>query len=130
MSTRWKGIALDWGTTIPSVFDPKEDKDVVKSSVLWIVLTGLQERVMNPTFGSRLASMVFNPNDLDSLNEVKDSVREAINTWDDRIEFVDFTANANGNNLDCTISYRLKIDEIHNDVLSVPFTLSEGMISN
>lgn len=44
MSTYWRGMALPWGTTIASVFDPKDDLAVLKSSVLSIVLTNYGER--------------------------------------------------------------------------------------
>ena len=44
MSRFWCGMALDWGPTIPSVIEPKDDKDVLRSSVIWIVLTRLGER--------------------------------------------------------------------------------------
>lgn len=127
MSDFWKGIALPWGTTIPSVIDPKDDTEILKSSVLFIVLTRLGERVMQPTFGSNLPNMLFNPNDLQAAQSMKRSVKEAISKWDDRIEFVDFSVEGSNNNLTCTLEYKQNIDPLHDAYQVVTISLTPEM---
>ena len=129
MSQYWRGIALPWGTTIPSVVDSKDDFQVLNSSVVWICLCAFGERVMEPTFGCVLPALVFEPNDIQSVNEMKTAVRDAITKWDDRIEFVDFTVEPHENELYCKVLYRFATDEIHNDILVSEFTLTREMMS-
>lgn len=83
---------------------------------------------MNPEFGSRLPYMVFEPNDLESVNQVKESVREAITRWDDRVEFVDFSVKPYENEMRCTILYKIATDPIHDDVQRLDFALTEDMM--
>lgn len=129
MSKYWKGIGLPWGTSIPSVFDAKDDFEVISSSIIWICLTSFGERVMEPTFGSALPSLVFEPNDIQAVAQMKNAVRDAITKWDDRVEFVDFTVEPSGNELRCKVIYRFATDEIHNDILVSEFTLTQDMMA-
>jgi phage baseplate assembly protein W len=84
---------------------------------------------MEPTFGSALQSLMFEPNDIQAVNQMKNAVRDAITKWDDRVEFVDFTVEPNGNELRCKVLYRFATDEIHNDILVSEFTLTQDMMT-
>jgi len=127
MSDFWKGIALPWGTTIPSVIDPKNDENILKSSVLWIILTSFGERVMQPTFGSNLPNMLFNPNDTQSAQAMKRAVKDAISKWDDRIEFVNFSVEGNNNEMVCTLEYKQNVDPTHDSYQVVAISLTPEM---
>ena len=130
MSSYWSGIALPWGPTIPSVIEPKGDAEIIKSSVEWIVLTAIGERVMDPEFGSMVPLMLFEQNDVDSVNAMKESVKDAIKKYEDRVEFVDFTAEASDNTLVCKLSYKFATDPLHDSSTTVEFTLTEGMLTS
>jgi len=130
MSEFWKGIALPWGDTIPSVIEPKSDKEVLKSSVLWIVLTALGERVMQPEFGSLLPSALFEQNDITLAEGIKSSVRNAIARWDDRIKFVDFVITTENNNMTCSLQYKMNADPIHDSIDVVEFQITPEMLSS
>lgn len=82
------GIALDWGPNIPQHIEPKPDKDILRSSVLWILFTRYRERVMLPEFGSEIPATVFEPNDEAQMVLIQESVREAIQLWEDRVEYL------------------------------------------
>lgn len=129
MSEFWKGIALDWGPTIPTVIEPKDDAAVLRSSVLWIVLTRLGERVMQPEFGSLLPGAVFEPNDVATGDSIKNSVRDAISRWDDRIEFIDFTVESSENHLYCTLEYKQNVDPLHDGYRVVEFDIIPEMFA-
>ena len=88
MSDVYKGIALPWGDDPKSFLDPKDDIDILKTSVMWILLTRVGERVMLPTFGSNLLEMVFEPNDKTLAGSIKREISEALRKWDDRIKLV------------------------------------------
>lgn len=130
MSTLHKGIALPWGITIPSVIEPKDDRDVIKSSVIWIVCTALGERVMRPDFGSLVPSLLFNPIDVPLLEEVKASVRDAIRKWDDRVRFVDFVAEKRAaNTVRCTLTYEIILNPRAPQIQVAEWQISEGMLT-
>ena len=92
MSDEWLGVALPWGDSIPSFIEPKEDRAVLRTSVLFILLTRRGERVMRPEFGSNFLDAVFEPGDAETLKFLDTEIREAIERWDDRVEIVDFEA--------------------------------------
>jgi len=128
MSQYFKGMGLPWGIEIPSVIDPKDDYDVIRSSILWIILCSFGERLMLPDYGSLLPTLVFNPNDEITINQVQESVRDAILKWDDRVEFVNFTVQSVQNELRCKVLYKLNIDKFHDDVHILEFNLTEEMV--
>jgi len=129
MSNFWKGPALPWGLEIPSVIDPKEDYDVIRSSILWIILCSFGERVMLPDFGSLLPELVFQPNDETTNRQVQESVKDAIQKWDDRVIFVSFGVEIVQNQLRCKVLYKLNIDQLRDDIQILEFNLTEAMVA-
>lgn len=125
MSEYWKGPALPWGVTIPSTIDPKDDFEVITSSILFICMTGFGERVMQPEFGSSLAGLLFEPNTDAVIAEVRAGMEEALSRWDDRVTFVDFSADRDGNSLHCVIKFKFSADKFHDDVQTYEFDIDE-----
>jgi len=110
MSDVWKGVALPWNNTVIGTIEPKDDLEVIKSSVIWIVLTRLGERVMLPEFGSTLPDALFEPNDPSTVANIQSSVSEAISRWDDRVEFLQMETEINENTLTIRIQYKVTKD--------------------
>ena len=106
MSSVWKGVSFPWGPSLRSFIEPKDDQEVLQTSVLMILLTRLGERVMRPTFGSLLPSALHEQNDSVLVALLQDSVQDAIARWDDRIRFLDFTASRDGNDLILKIAWQ------------------------
>ena len=131
MSEFFKGIAFPWGITIPSVIDPKDDLDVIKSSVILIVMTAIEERVMRPTFGSVVPTLLFDNMDLDTIANVKQSIRDAISNWDSRVELVDVSVDANSSQglIQISVRYKQRIDKFHDEIEVAEFSLSRDMIT-
>ncbi len=74
------GIALVSGT------------DEIEQSI-WIILsTPVGQRVMRPTFGSQLHSMVFAPANAETFGLAEMYVQEALAFWEPRIQVLDVTA--------------------------------------
>ena len=128
MSFFYKGAALPWGQTIPSVIDVKDDYNVIQTSILFIILCGLGERPMLPTYGSLLPKLVFQPNDLKTLTQIKESIKGAISKWDPRVTFVNFTATAQGSQITCAVSYKQNFDRVHDDIQVLSFNLTNQML--
>lgn len=129
MTSNHKGIALPWGITVPSVLDPKDDRDVLKSSVIWIVLTATGERVMLPEFGTPIMSLLFDPADPTTLQRLKQEVRDAIARWDNRVTFLDLTVEKRQNSLTCSIFYKFAQDPFRDDEQRAEFTLSQTEVT-
>ncbi len=60
---------------------------------IWIILsTAMGERVMRPTFGSRLHELVFATSSAETLGLAELYVKEALNFWEPRIELTSVEA--------------------------------------
>ena len=125
----WRGVALPWGPGIPSFLEPKSDHDVLRSSIIWILLTGLGERVMNPEFGSSIPDSIFELNDDTLVSTLHASVQEAIERWDDRVELVGFEAERNNNDLKLKIEWRNMGDPTQEELYVTEIELTPAMFS-
>jgi phage baseplate assembly protein W len=55
--------------------------DQVKTNLKSLLLTGNQERVMQPLLGSGLTSLVFDFNDEDLATKIEETINESIQRW-------------------------------------------------
>ena len=106
MSGLWADVAYNWGPTLESFVVLKGDPDVLKTSVINIVMTRFGERVMRPEFGSLVPSTLFEQNDPSLVSRIESSVRGAIARWDDRIEVLELKAEAFEHRLDIKVVFR------------------------
>ena len=81
---QYSGMAFPFGTSVLSVFYPKSDEDVIRSSIENILMTIPGERVMRPTFGVNLYSYLFEPNDDILEYSIRTEVEKQLSAWDDR----------------------------------------------
>lgn len=58
----------------------------IDQSILIILSTTPGERVMRPTFGSRLSEFIFEPANERTLAQVEEVVHEALAMWEPRID--------------------------------------------
>lgn len=67
------------------------DEDIKQA--IWIILsTPIGQRVMRPTFGSRLHELVFAPANAETFGLAEMYVQDALTFWEPRIEVLDVTA--------------------------------------
>jgi phage baseplate assembly protein W len=59
--------------------------DQIKSDMLVLLLTNPGERVMNPTFGTPLRKLLFEPNDAALRLQAKNMIINSIKKWEPRI---------------------------------------------
>ncbi|MEI8270459.1 MAG: GPW/gp25 family protein [bacterium] len=59
--------------------------DQIKSDVLVLLLTNPGERVMEPTFGTPLRKLLFEPNDATIQIQAKKMISDSIERWEPRI---------------------------------------------
>jgi phage baseplate assembly protein W len=96
---------------------------------IWIILsTSKGERVMRPDFGCGAHDLVFASMNKATLGLIETSVREALTTWERRIDLLKIeisTEDAANGKLLIGIDYRVR--ETNNDFnLVYPFYLTEG----
>ncbi|MCX6045115.1 MAG: GPW/gp25 family protein [Chloroflexi bacterium] len=61
----------------------------IEQSIAIILSTAPGERVMRPTFGSRLHELVFAPNNAETAIIARRYVEEALKMWEPRLEILD-----------------------------------------
>jgi len=123
MAYTWPDIALPWGPDVATFVEPKDDDDVLKTSILMILLTNPGERVMLPEFGSGIMNLLFDPLDSETVAQIKARIAEAIAMWDDRIAFVDFQVRINESNhqLECKVVFQNAKDPMATALQEVNF---------
>ncbi|WP_424710026.1 GPW/gp25 family protein [Kitasatospora acidiphila] len=100
----------------------------VRQSIWLILATAPGERRMRPDFGCGIHDLVFQANTTALHGVVTQRVRDALVTWEPRIDVLDVTVEAPpdaANVLLIRIAYRIRAtNTAHN--LVYPFFLSEG----
>jgi phage baseplate assembly protein W len=66
----------------------------VQQSLLVLLMTALNERVMRPTFGCNAPSYVFAPGSVQFLNRLQESVQDALTMWEPRVDVLSVVAEA------------------------------------
>ncbi len=68
------------------------DAEKIEQAIRIILMTPIGQRVMRPTFGSRLQELVFAPANAETFGLAEMYVQEALTFWEPRIEILDVTA--------------------------------------
>ena len=87
------------------------DAEKIEQSIRIILSTPIGQRVMRPTFGSRLHELVFAPLNPETLGLAELYVEEALTFWEPRIEVLEVTARSDPNQpslLLLGVDYRIK----------------------
>ncbi len=95
------GDFLGVGWNFPVTTDPggqialtPNAEDNIRQSIWLILSTTPGERVMRPDFGCGLTDLVFGVNNAGTASAVASAVREALATWEPRIDVLDVYAAA------------------------------------
>ena len=68
------------------------EKNEIEQAIIIILTTAIGERVMRPTFGSRLSELTFEPCNRQTLSLAEQYVRDALAMWEPRIEVENVSA--------------------------------------
>ncbi len=121
----WKfPVAVDTGSRIATSHYEEDIKEAI-----WIILgTAKGERVMRPDFGCGIHDMVFTAINTTTLNQVENSVREALTVWEPRIQLTAVKADTgkiNEGKLMIHIDYKVRTTDNRFNLV-YPFYLAEG----
>lgn len=78
-------ISTDSSTDLYKFPQLKQDVDLIRDSIMTILLTRPGERLFLPQFGCRLKELVFEPNDALSKKAAEQYITSAISTWEPRV---------------------------------------------
>ena len=89
----------------------------IEESIRIILGTQYGERVMRPTFGCNLKSLVFAPNNDATANVARHYVAEGLSLWEPRIEVLDVTVHRELSErqlgvMNISILYRIKATQL------------------
>ena len=86
-------------------------EEKIAQSIQIILSTPLGQRVMRPTFGSRLHELIFAPANPETFGRAEMYVQDALNFWEPRIELINVNALSDDTRPGCLlihIHYRIK----------------------
>lgn len=110
-----------------SVVMVSDDADI-KESIRIILTTRVGERIMQPTFGSDVDRLVFEPLNLSLVTLVKDIIEKSLLVYEPRIavEHIDINQEAQLDGvLQISIDYVVRTTNTRNNIV-FPFYLNEG----
>lgn len=105
-----KGFAFPLQTNQRGGISVSKHEEKIKESILTILGTQYNERVMRPDFGCNLKSLLFAPNNTSTANLARHYVEEGLTKWEPRIALDEvIVENDNSENkLLIHVSYRIK----------------------
>jgi len=103
----------------------KQQKDLIAESITRILMTSPGERVGRPEFGCELRRLLFESTEAIDLEDVKNIVENAINTFEPRVVLQDIIVNALENTIYIQIEFQLVGNPLDNETLSYQFNIGE-----
>lgn len=99
-----------------------------KSNLYNVLFTGVGQRVMMPTFGTRISMLLFEGTTEDIFDSIKSEIISAANRWvpEIRITGIDFgdkLENLENNNIQMIIHFSLKNDETVQEFIEIEMSV-------
>jgi len=100
-----------------NILSRQEGERLIKNDLVQLLLTAPDERVMRPDFGTRIRTFVFDNMDEQSLDELENDIREAISTYERRVQVREVVLNSDDsrNLLEIKIYGYFKLDKFTPD---------------
>ncbi len=99
-------VPFDGPTGINTTFTTK---DTIKSNLLNFILTGKRERVFNPSFGSGVRELLFQPITEDLIDQVDNLIRGGVESYFPTIDIreLDVTLQPNSKTITIYLNYSI-----------------------
>lgn len=101
------------------VVEMVSEDDSVRQSVLLLLTTRPGERLMRPSYGCDLGSLVFSPNDDTTATIAVHHVRRALERWEPRVDIIKLDAGRDANNpavLVITLEYQVRTTRSRDEI--------------
>ena len=118
-----KAIGVNIPFSSGDVFSPNyQSKDAIKNNIINFLLTGKDERFMNPNFGSGIRNLLFENINEGALDATSNSLRQELETYFPQIKINELTINpdTDRNAINITFAYQLRFTNIA-DTVSINF---------
>lgn len=123
-----RGWKLNLSLNSQKQFEITDYEEDVKEAIYIILSTKKGERIMRPNFGCGIHDYAFSVINVSNLALMKESIKDAISTWEPRIELKDIeiaTDNVSDGLLSINVFYVIKsTNSIAN--LVYPYYINEG----
>ncbi len=106
--TQYKGIAFPFRKSSSSFPAIATDDALIRDSIMQIMATQKQERVMRPDFGANVFRFVFANNDDFLVDLISTETRTALTRFEPRIIIQDVQIQQSDNQIISTISYVIR----------------------
>ena len=123
-----RGVRFPFRPGADGGFAVVDGEDVVAQSIILILATGLGERQMRFTFGSRLPQMIFEPITSATLVRIEEAAKTALTSFEERIRLVSVDAEADADvasRVNLTITYDILATNRRGNLV-YPFYLQGG----
>ena len=120
VSKRKQYADLDLTLTLHPIFHdivPLVDLDAVKGAVKNLVLTNFNERPFQPTLGSNLRALLFEPADVFTIIAIKTGIRDVLKRFEPRVDqvIIQVHDNSDENRYDIVLGFRIiTLDQLVN----------------
>jgi phage baseplate assembly protein W len=91
-------------------YDPYKE---IKSDLTHLLFTPKGQRLRNPSFGTRLIELIFEPNDSITYTDIKIELQSVINKYFPGVTLLEFTVSK-------------ATDDIHGGVVNLKYQIDEG----
>jgi len=108
-------VPFDGPTGINTTFTTK---DTIKSNLVNFILTGKRERVFNPSFGSGVRELLFQPITDDIIDQVDNLIRGGVENYFPTVDIQDLevTLQPNNHSFNIYLSYTIINTNIEDEV--------------
>jgi len=108
-------VPFDGPTGINTTFTTK---DTIKSNLINFILTGKRERVFNPSFGSGVRELLFQPITDDIIDQVDNLIRGGVESYFPTVDIQDLevTLQPNSHSFNIYLSYTIINTNIEDEV--------------
>ena len=108
-------VPFDGPTGINTTFTTK---DTIKSNLVNFILTGKRERVFNPSFGSGVRELLFQPITDDIIDQVDNLIRGGVESYFPTVDIQDLevTLQPNSHSFNIYLSYTIINTNIEDEV--------------
>ena len=103
----------------------KQYKDLIAESITRILMTTPGERVGRPEFGCNLRRLLFESTETVDLDDVKNIIGSAIETFEPRVILQDIIVNALENTIYVQIEFQLVGNPLETEQLEYQFNIGE-----
>lgn len=116
----WKGPALPIERGLGGYWHSKGTEKLIWSGIVYILGTRIGTRIMQPTFGSAIPELLWEPVDSSIVPLIIRYTTDALYQWEKRINIINVNASFDASSIYITIQYMMKND---------PQTMVEGTLA-